>query len=267
MDISVIIPTYKPADYIWQCLGSLLRQTLPHERYEVIIVLNGCNEPYNSSLSKYIAEHKGEMCCRLVQTDKGGVSNARNIGIDLAQGRYIAFIDDDDWVSDNYLDHLLATVGEHGIAVTNVCNIDDKTGRQLDDYLANVYHRNASAGSATLMTGRSFLSCCPCKIIPRDVIADSRFNVRFSQSEDALFMATISKSIKTIALCTADTIYYRRTREGSARHTRSRLKAATDTIATMTEFFRIYVSDRKHYSLPFFLTRVLGLVKNFFRTH
>lgn len=267
MDISVIIPTYQPGEYIWQCLDSLLRQSLSHERYEVIIVLNGCNEPYNSRLSTYISGNKGQMSLTLVQTDQAGVSNARNIGIDMSKGKYIVFIDDDDWVSDNYLENLFDTVCDDCIAVANVCNIDEKTGLQLSDYLSKAYRKNADVGKATLLTGRSFLSCSPCKIIPRQVIADRRFNTRFSQSEDALFMASISKNIKGILLCSPDTIYYRRTREGSVRHTRSRLRAVKDTVVTAVEFLRIYVSDTEHYNFPFFMTRILGLVKNFFRTH
>ena len=209
---------------------------------------------------------KGGGNIHYIQTDQGGVSNARNMGLDLAQGKFIAFLDDDDWVSDNYLENLLTTVKEDSIAVSNVKNIDDKTGEQLDDYLSKAFQKNTDTDSISLLSGRSFLSCCPCKIIPKAIIGNYRFNTRFSQSEDALFMASISKNIKGIALCPADTIYYRRTREGSARHKRSRLKAAKDTFVTAIEFLRIYVSDMRHYSLRFFLTRILGVVKNnFFR--
>ena len=54
--LSVIIPTYRPKDYIWECLGSIARQTLSPDMFEVIIVLNGCNEPYRSQIQAFIDE-------------------------------------------------------------------------------------------------------------------------------------------------------------------------------------------------------------------
>ena len=265
MNISVILPTYRPGEYIWQCLDSLLRQTMPHDLYEVIIVLNGCNEPYNSRLSAYISGVGGKMLIRYVQTNQSGVSNARNIGLSLACGEYIAFVDDDDWLSDNYLTNLYNIARQGIVAVANVCNVDEETGQYLPDYLAHAFSRHVSSGQISLLSGRSFLSNCPCKIIPRHIIGDSQFDVRFSQSEDALFMATVSKRIEGIILASPDTIYYRRTRKGSVRHKRPWLVALGDTFVTANEFVRIYLTDIKSYNWLFFVTRILGLVKNLFR--
>lgn len=50
--ISVIIPTYAPKDYLWECLGSLENQTLSKDEFEVILVLNGEREPYESLIRK-----------------------------------------------------------------------------------------------------------------------------------------------------------------------------------------------------------------------
>ena len=99
VDISVIIPTYKPQDYFWECLDSLAAQTLEPERFEVTVVLNGCNEPYKSLIQEHISSGMQHLNVRLVQTDTPGVSNARNMGIDMANGTYLTFIDDDDYVS------------------------------------------------------------------------------------------------------------------------------------------------------------------------
>ena len=79
-EISVIIPTYKPQDYLWQCLESLERQTVSKTLYEVVIILNGCKEPYYSNISNRLKDYT--MDVRLLQTDEAGVSYARNIGIE-----------------------------------------------------------------------------------------------------------------------------------------------------------------------------------------
>ena len=100
MEVSVIIPTYKPGEYISECLNSLEEQDFPVSDYEVIIVLNGCDMPYRSMLQDIITD-KGYVNVRLIQTDVPGVSNARNVGVDNAKGKYLLFIDDDDWVAGN----------------------------------------------------------------------------------------------------------------------------------------------------------------------
>ena len=56
MKISVIIPTYKPKEYIWECLDSLKSQTFDKKEFEIILILNGCKEPYYSEIDKYIME-------------------------------------------------------------------------------------------------------------------------------------------------------------------------------------------------------------------
>lgn len=55
--ISVIIPTYAPKDYLWECLGSLENQTLSKDEFEVILVLNGEREPYESLIRKKLPKY------------------------------------------------------------------------------------------------------------------------------------------------------------------------------------------------------------------
>ena len=106
MRISVIIPTYKPQAYLWECLDSMVAQTFPKEEFEVILVLNGCTEPYKSDFERYIFTKMAGMNVQFIHTEQGGVSNARNRGLDVAKGEYIAFVDDDDYVSPAYLEEL-----------------------------------------------------------------------------------------------------------------------------------------------------------------
>ena len=81
MKISVIVPTYKPQAYLWECLN----QTFPKTEYELILVLNGCNEPYNAQIKDWLAKHS-DLQVQYIQTDEAGVSNARNMALDVARG-------------------------------------------------------------------------------------------------------------------------------------------------------------------------------------
>ena len=118
MKISVIIPSYKPQSYILECLDSICGQTFPKSDFEVILVLNGCKEPYDGQLREYISNHP-EVQWNFIQTDEGGVSNARNLGLDAAKGEYITFVDDDDYVSGVYLEELYNKAERNTISASN----------------------------------------------------------------------------------------------------------------------------------------------------
>ena len=142
MEISVIIPTYKPQSYLWECLNSLVNQTFPKEFFEIILVLNGCNEPYKSNIEKYITTSMRDMNINFVHSEKAGVSNARNIALDRVKGKNIAFIDDDDIVSPNYLEELYAKVHPNTIVLSNSYAFNDGYLHiQLPYSLTTVYEK------------------------------------------------------------------------------------------------------------------------------
>ena len=54
MMVSVIIPTYKPGDYIYECLKAVCNQSFSKDDYEIVIVVNGCKEPFVENISSYL---------------------------------------------------------------------------------------------------------------------------------------------------------------------------------------------------------------------
>ena len=94
--ISVIIPFYNEEDYFDECLNSVLRQT--YKNYEIIIVNDASRGEYKKKLKYY--KNLYPDLIKIVHNEKNeGVAAARNKGIDLAKGKYIAFLDsDDEWM-------------------------------------------------------------------------------------------------------------------------------------------------------------------------
>lgn len=264
-DISVIIPTYKPGDYIYKCLDSLGNQTLAAERYEIIVVVNGCNEPYLSAINDYVEGKHYPAPTRIIQTDTPGVSNARNVGIDNARGTYISFIDDDDTVSGNYLANLLALADEESIVHANVIHTDQKTGSRRPYFLTNAYNRCAGIESLSFFAGRSFLSSVCCKLIPRKAIGTERLDTSFTLGEDSLFVFQISHRIKNIRLASADTVYnvvYRETSASRRFHPYSfRVRLA---FRLTWKYLMLFAARPTRYDFPFFLTRVAATLKKLF---
>lgn len=260
--ISVIIPTYKPHEYIEACLQSLEDQVLSKLLYEVIIVLNGEKEPYYSNIQKLL--NKYSFSSRLFYTDVAGVSNARNIGLDNAQGDYICFVDDDDSVSYNYLKELyvIGTKNSDAIIVSNVRTFYEKDSSYYKDYISYAYDKFFNKKTRSIFSKRSFLSSSCCKLIPVTVIASRRFNTKYHLSEDALFMFEISDNIKDIILSSDDAIYYRRLRPNSA----SRKKYPFNIrilykLKLILQFIKIYMHQIRQYNFPFFLSRIIAVCK------
>ena len=257
MSISIIIPTYKPGEYIWQCLDSLTRQTLTRELWEVIVVLNGCSEPWLERLQDYKAQH-GQYNIRILQTDDSGVSNARNIGLDTAQGEYIGFIDDDDYVSPAYLEKLAHKATPDTIAASYTIAFDE-THDYIPYYIETAYKSYAPKGIMPYYLARKYFSGPCMKLIHRDIIACRRFDTRFTTGEDALFMFTISNLMQTITFTGTEAVYYRRIREGSASHTKNWFQTTHNCLKLIAQYCRIYAMG-KGYSFSFFTTRILGAI-------
>lgn len=255
--ISIIIPTYKPQDYLWQCLDSFEAQTLDKRLWELIVVLNGCKEPWLEQLNTYAAEHKN-MQLRIIHTDTAGVSNARNIGIDAAQGEYIGFVDDDDYVSPGYLEELAALADPQTIAASYTVAFDD-TRDYIPYYIEKAYHQYAPKGTMPFYAARTYFSGPCMKLIHRDIIGDRRFDPTFRSGEDSLFLFLISNRMHQVRFTGKDAVYYRRIRQGSASQTKSRLQTIRNCIRIMHQYSSIYFRG-KGYHLSFYLTRMMGAI-------
>lgn len=282
MQITVIIPTYKPQHYLWQTLESLLEQTLDPEQFEILIVLNGPRDPYLTNINEFIAsvderypEPRPDI--RLLYTEKPSVSNARNRGIEAATGSYLAFIDDDDWVSTTYLSDLLATAGiaklpyelsakgSRTIVEANVLNF--KNGTYTEGYLTRAFKRCSKLDRITLNTGRSLLSSSCCKLIPRAVIGDHRYVTNITHGEDALFMATISHRIRSIRLSEPEAIYFRRIHPESAQQRkRSIIRHIINTTRLLLRY-TILLHQFWRYNPKFIATRIAATIRRLFVIH
>lgn len=262
--ISVIIPTYRPQAYIWECLLSLATQTLPKNLYEIIIVLNGCNEPFHSQIQQYIIDHLPAHQVQLIQTNTGGVSNARNIGLNIAKGDYIAFIDDDDYVSPTYLEELYTLADKNTIVLAYPYAFNDvKPYRQLPYRITKAYDYCIQNNYNTINTIARKFFAGPCmKLIPMNLIQHNRFDIRFKNGEDSLFMFLISNRFGELKFTSKQAIYYRRYRVGSANFSINRLQRLKNSICLSIEYTRIYFSNIKQYNFNFYLTRILGSIRS-----
>ena len=260
MKISVIVPTYKPKAYLWECLNSLCNQSFHFEDYEIIIVLNGCKEPYDSQINEFIHLHNKQNW-RYFQTDESGVSNARNIALRISTGDYIAFVDDDDYVSPNYLEELYAVSNPETIAISNVQAFEDsKPNEKIPYFVSDAFDTYSQRGKTDAGNVRKFFSSTCMKLISRDIIHGRTFDTRFKNSEDSLFMFQISDKIKYLNFTSASAIYYRRYRENSALMARkSKTSVIGNSIKVIGVYTCTYFRHPLQYSFKRYIMAVLGM--------
>jgi len=104
MILSIIIPMYNAEDYIGICLDSLLKQDLSINTYEIIVVNDGSRDRSQGIVEQYQKKYSNII---LYNQENSGIGAARNMGINLAKGKYIYFIDSDDYVATGVFKSLL----------------------------------------------------------------------------------------------------------------------------------------------------------------
>ena len=107
--VSVIMPVYQVEAYLARCIDSVLAQT--YSDFELILVNDGTKDGCPAIMQAY-AEKDGRI--RQVHKENGGLSSARNAGLDVARGEYIAFIDSDDYADPNWLEDIVRAADETG---------------------------------------------------------------------------------------------------------------------------------------------------------
>ena len=99
--ISVIIPVYKVEKYLKRCVESVVNQT--YKNIEIILVNDGSPDKCGEICDKYA---RIDSRIKVIHKENGGLSSARNAGLDIASGDYIMFVDSDDWISEVSLEKL-----------------------------------------------------------------------------------------------------------------------------------------------------------------
>ncbi len=110
--ISVIVPVYNVKDYLCLCLDGLLEQT--YEDLEIILVDDGSTDGSGEICEQYAQKDDR---IRVLHKPNGGQSSARNMGIDIARGKWLTFVDSDDLVAPDMIEKLYAAIGDGDIAM------------------------------------------------------------------------------------------------------------------------------------------------------
>ncbi|WP_370900571.1 glycosyltransferase [Chryseobacterium gossypii] len=122
--VSIIVPVYNVENYLAKCLDSLVNQTLAN--IEILIVNDGSKDNSEQIIQEYRDKYPQKI--KAFKKENGGLSDARNFGIDKATGDYIGFVDSDDHVSETMYEEMLDLAEKHQARMV-ICNI-----QKVDEY-------------------------------------------------------------------------------------------------------------------------------------
>lgn len=195
--ISVIVPIYKVEKYLDKCIDSIVSQT--HKELEIILVDDGSPDSCPEICDKWA---KKDSRIIVIHKENGGVSSARNAGLDIAKGEYIAFVDADDYLDlDMYEIMLYELIKYNADAARCAIVRESESGKKEnwgdDNAQAVVVEQKqllADIGEAV-----GILPVSPDnKLFKRSVIGDIRFDTRFKYAEDTLFNFMVARNISSI---------------------------------------------------------------------
>lgn len=108
--VSVIVPVYKVEKYLEKCINSILSQT--YRNLEIILVDDGSPDNCGNICDKYASV---DQRIKVIHKENGGISDARNVALEQSTGKYILFVDSDDWLDDNHIQEMMCRISEDTI--------------------------------------------------------------------------------------------------------------------------------------------------------
>jgi glycosyltransferase involved in cell wall biosynthesis len=177
LKLSIIVPIYKVEQYLAKCVDSLLNQDLSPEEYEIVLVDDGSPDRCGEICDEYAANF---INIKVFHRANGGLSAARNSGIDVAQGKYVQFVDSDDYLEPNVLKTLVTKIETDNLDILrfNYQNVNEqykvfdpnKASKYDVDYCDNV------CSGLSFLTERLGFGCYAWQfMIKRELLNDCRF--------------------------------------------------------------------------------------------
>lgn len=200
MKVSIIVPVYGVEQYLDDCVRSLLAQT--YTDLEIILIDDGGKDNCPAICDRYGAADSRVV---VIHKPNGGAASARNAGLDAATGDYICFVDGDDWVHEDYVNHLLKTVGDADIGICGFYNqtkvaTTSEAPKQLGSFTHTEY----------LLQFLTDWSCSLLwnKIYRRSVIGDIRM-AEGHKVDDEFFTYLVVMNSQTVVATDTHLYYYR----------------------------------------------------------
>jgi len=213
--VSVIIPIYNVEKYIKACVESITAQT--YKRLEIILVNDGSTDLSGILLDEFKIK---DQRIKVIHKENGGVSSARNIGLNNAKGDFVMFIDSDDWIDENMIEQMTHVAMHYNLDIVS-CGMRFVNVKGVAREIPYNYHplgHKLNTRNSCLEIVKELIygggSLC-CRLINRNIISTERFINEMRVSEDQEWLFRIAKKAESM-MYIPNVFYNIRVRAGSA---------------------------------------------------
>lgn len=215
--ISIIIPVYNTQDFLRKCIESILQQTI--RDIEVILVDDGSTDNSPAICDEYA---KKDSRIRVIHKKNGGLSDARNAGIEVAEGQYLGFVDSDDYVHPMMYETLLGFAEQEGAGIvqSEFYYFDDGSEpdtQKIETAGFECLSVTSSEVFQNFYTNNYVLHSTVCnKLYARDIFEEIRFPFGQYYEDSTILLPTVERAM--IITVIPHRLYYYRQRTGSIMH-------------------------------------------------
>lgn len=204
--ISLIVPIYKVEAYLDRCVRSLVAQT--YQNLEIILVDDGSPDNCPAMCDAW-AERDSRIT--VIHKENGGLSDARNAGMEIAAGEYIAFVDSDDWVSVHYIEALYRAVQKTGAEIA-ACDVvvayDENT--QVPPLDTSLRLCSAEEAIGDILRGSGFRAVAWNKLYRKSILENERYPVGKFHEDEFFTYRILAKAKKLVYVDCGLYFYYQR---------------------------------------------------------
>lgn len=202
--ISIIVPVYNVEEYLEQCVESLINQT--YSDLEIILVNDGSTDNSPAICNKYA---KKDDRIKVIHKQNGGLSDARNTGLNKAQGAYIAFVDSDDWVKPTMLEHLYTACVKYDAEIS-CCGryITDGKKISLKRFISKEQCYTQEDALKEILDGGTIDVAAWDKLYKAEIWRELRFPIGENNEDIATFYLVMDKA-SIVVHCGTVEYYYR----------------------------------------------------------
>ena len=252
--ISVIVPVYQVEAYLPQCIDSILAQTFTD--FELILVDDGSKDQSGTICDEY-AGIDGRV--RVIHKENGGLSDARNTGLERAVGKYFMFVDSDDYIAPTMVEHLYNSIQSEraDIAICNFCYVFDKKEKKdfSTDIKAEVLRGKEIFYYRKNDRSHGFWTVVWNKLYKRETLGKLRF--RSGKYHEDEFWANDMYQLDIRVVTIPDCLYYYRQRGGSIMG-RESVARHLDILEALRERILVYL-EKPEYTEQAFTVLVYSL--------
>lgn len=208
--ISIIVPVYNVSAYIGKCLDSLTEQT--YQNVEIIVVDDGSTDNSGEICNQYMKKFPDKIRC--IHTKNHGLSAARNVGINYANGKYIAFVDSDDWVEPEMFEILLHNLIENDADISSCgMKVDYDEEKKMLYKTTNICNCEQRELFANILDNSKVYGYVCNKLFIRSKIGNVRFDENLMSCEDMDFTVRYAKNCKKGVYTLSEYYHYRQRKD------------------------------------------------------